>query len=62
MCHICELKIKKLLQKNEKICIIGGEKMPDKLLELKNDLVFQKVFGVQRNSLITGHFLSLFIR
>ena len=35
--------------------------MPDKLLELKNDLVFQKVFGIQKNSLITGHFLSLIL-
>lgn len=35
--------------------------MPDKLLELKNDLVFQKIFGVQKNSLITGHFLSLIL-
>ena len=35
--------------------------MPDKLLELKNDLVFQKVFGMQKNSLITGHFLSLIL-
>ena len=35
--------------------------MPDKLLELKNDLVFQKVFGVQKNSIITGHFLSLIL-
>ena len=35
--------------------------MPDKLLELKNDLVFQKVFGVQKNSYITGHFLSLIL-
>ena len=35
--------------------------MPDKLLELKNDLVFQKVFGVQKNSLITGHLLSLIL-
>ena len=35
--------------------------MPDKLLELKNDLVFQKVFGMQKNSVITGHFLSLIL-
>lgn len=35
--------------------------MPDKLLELKNELVFQKLFGVQKNSLITGHFLSLIL-
>lgn len=35
--------------------------MPDKLLELKNDLVFQKVFGMQKNSNITGHLLSLIL-
>ncbi len=35
--------------------------MPDKLLELKNDLVFQKIFGIQKNSSITGHFLSLIL-
>ena len=35
--------------------------MPDKLLELKNDLVFQKIFGVQKNSNITAHFLSLIL-
>ncbi|MBQ2917491.1 MAG: Rpn family recombination-promoting nuclease/putative transposase [Clostridia bacterium] len=35
--------------------------MPDKLLELKNDLVFQKVFGIQKNSSITKHFLSLIL-
>ena len=34
--------------------------MPDKL-ELKNDLVFQKIFGVQKNSKITAHFLSLIL-
>ena len=40
----------------------GGDKwLPDKLLELKNDLVFQKVFGMQKNSVITGHFLSLIL-
>ena len=32
--------------------------MPDKLLELKNDLVFQKIFGTQKNKLITSHFIS----
>ena len=32
--------------------------MPDKLLELKNDLVFQELFGKQKNSDITCHFLS----
>ena len=36
--------------------------MPDKLLELKNDLVFQKVFGMQKNSDITAHFLSLILK
>ena len=36
--------------------------MPDKLLELKNDLVFQKVFGMPRNSDITAHFLSLILK
>ena len=35
--------------------------MPDKLLELKNDLVFQKIFGTQKNKLITSHFLSLIL-
>ena len=36
--------------------------MPDKLLELKNDLVFQKLFGKQKNSQVTGHFLSLILQ
>jgi len=36
--------------------------MPDKLLQLKNDLVFQKVFGMQKNSEITAHFLSLVLK
>lgn len=35
--------------------------MPDKLLELKNDLVFQELFGKQKNSKITAHFLSLIL-
>ena len=35
--------------------------MPDKLLELKNDLVFQKLFGKPKNSQITAHFLSLIL-
>ena len=35
--------------------------MPNKLLELKNDMVFQEVFGKQKNSLITGHLISLII-
>ena len=37
------------------------KKMPDKLLELKNDLVFQELFGKQKNSEITAHFLSLIL-
>ena len=35
--------------------------MPDKLLELKNDLVFQELFGKPKNSQITSHFLSLIL-
>lgn len=35
--------------------------MPDKLLELKNDLVFQELFGKQKNSQITSHLLSLIL-
>lgn len=35
--------------------------MPDKLLELKNDLVFQKLFGKQENKKITQHLLSLIL-
>ena len=35
--------------------------MPDKLLELKNDMVFQEVFGKQKNSRLTGHLISLII-
>ena len=35
--------------------------MPDKLLELKNDLVFQEVFGKQKNCEITAHLLSLIL-
>jgi predicted transposase/invertase (TIGR01784 family) len=57
-----ELKINKVLQKHEKNCIIGGEKVPDKLLELKNDLVFQELFGNPKNSQITGHLLSLILK
>jgi predicted transposase/invertase (TIGR01784 family) len=37
------------------------EKIPEKLLELKNDLVFQKLFGKPKNSKITSHFLSLIL-
>lgn len=36
--------------------------MPDKLLELKNDLVFQELFGNPKNSQITAHFLSLILK
>ena len=35
--------------------------MPDKLLELKNDMVFQEVFGKQKNSILTAHLISLII-
>lgn len=35
--------------------------MPDKLLELKNDIVFQELFGKQKNSKITGHLISLIL-
>lgn len=35
--------------------------MPDKLLGLKNDLVFQELFGKQKNSEITAHLLSLIL-
>lgn len=50
--QIYEFKSNKILQNKEKICIIGGEKLSIQLLELKNDLVFQKIFGTQKNSLI----------
>lgn len=36
--------------------------MPDKLLELKNDLVFQELFGNPKNNQITGHLLSLILK
>ena len=36
--------------------------MPDKLLELKNDLVFQELFGNPKNSQVTGHLLSLILK
>lgn len=36
--------------------------MPDKLLDLKNDLVFQKLFGNPKNSEITGHLLTLILK
>ena len=32
------------------------------MLELKNDLVFQKLFGKPRNSKITSHLLSLILK
>ena len=35
--------------------------MPNKLLDLKNDLVFQELFGKQKNKDITAHFLSLIL-
>ena len=35
--------------------------MPDKLLDLKNDLVFQRLFGKQENKKITQHLLSLIL-
>ncbi len=37
-------------------------KIPENLLELKNDLVFQKLFGKPKNSQITSHFLSLILK
>lgn len=47
-----------------KICIIGGEKeeLSDNLLELKNDIVFQELFGKQKNCEITRHLLSLILQ
>ena len=33
----------------------------NKLLDLKNDLVFQELFGKQKNSEITGHLISLIL-
>jgi predicted transposase/invertase (TIGR01784 family) len=35
--------------------------MPDNLVELKNDLVFQTLFGKQKNKDITSHLLSLIL-
>ena len=35
--------------------------MPDKLLELKNHLVFQELFGNPKNSEVTAHLLSLIL-
>lgn len=36
--------------------------MPDKLLDLKNDLVFQRLFGNPKNKEITGNLLSLILK
>ena len=36
--------------------------MPDKLLDLKNDFVFQRLFGNSKNKEITGHLLSLILK
>lgn len=58
----CELKFNFLLQKSLNLCIIGGDKVPDKLLDLKNDLVFQELFGKQKNCQITSHLLSLILK
>lgn len=38
------------------------KKVQDKLLSLKNDLVFQELFGNPKNKLITGHLLSLILK
>ena len=35
--------------------------MPGKLLNLTNDLVFQELFGKQKNKEVTSHFLSLIL-
>ena len=35
--------------------------MPDKLLSLSNDIVFQELFGNPKNSKITAHLLSLIL-
>ena len=36
--------------------------MPDKLLNLKLDIVFQELFGNPKNAEITGHLLSLILK
>ena len=36
--------------------------MPDKLLDLKNDLVFQRLFGNPKNKEVTSHLLSLILK
>ena len=49
----------KILQKSrDKEVKIIEEK---NLLNLKNDIVFQELFGNQKNSKITGHLLSLIL-
>ena len=40
---------------------MGGEILPGKLLELTKDLVFQELFGKQKNKEITSHLLSLIL-
>ena len=42
----------------------GGErtKLKNQLLKLKNDIVFQEVFGKQKNSEITKHLISLILQ
>lgn len=43
--------------------IIGGKKLPEnKFLDLKRDIVFQRLFGSQKNAAITGHLLSLILK
>ena len=55
--------LQKLLQKVREDAIIKEVKeiAENKLLELKNDLVFQELFGKQKNSEITGHLISLIL-
>ena len=36
--------------------------MPDTLLDLKKDLVFQRLFGNSKNKEITGNLLSLILK
>lgn len=56
----------KILEKAKicKKCTTGGEKTKSKneLLKLKNDIVFQEVFGKQKNSEITKHLISLILQ
>ena len=50
------------MQYHKKINIIKEvEKVEKKLLKPRNDLVFQKLFGEQKNKEITGHLLSLIL-